>query len=195
MFTGIIETRGKVIEIQTEGKNKHFVIESDISNELKADESVSHDGVCLTVTNIEGSKYKVTAVDETLKKTNLGTWKPGDLINLERAMAASGRFDGHVVQGHVDQKAKVIDIVNADGSTVFTFELSTPSPLMVEKGSVTVNGISLTCFNVTDRTFSVTIIPYTMEHTTMGRLVNGSEVNIEFDIIGKYVKKLTEYYR
>ncbi|QCK14887.1 riboflavin synthase [Mangrovivirga cuniculi] len=195
MFTGIIETLGKVIEIQTEGLNKHFLIESEISNELKADESVSHDGVCLTVTEVEKGKHKVTAVDETLKKSNLGNWKPGDKINLERAMLAKGRFDGHVVQGHVDQKAFVKNIENAEGSTVFTFHLIQPSPLMVEKGSVTVNGISLTCFDVALDSFKVTIIPYTMEHTNMGKLNKGDEVNIEFDIIGKYVKKLTEYYR
>ncbi|MCX2742308.1 riboflavin synthase [Mangrovivirga sp. M17] len=195
MFTGIIETLGKVIEIQTEGLNKHFVVESEISNELSADESVSHDGVCLTVTDVENGTHKVTAVNETLKKSNLGNWKPGDKINLERAMSAKGRFDGHVVQGHVDQKAVVYEIENAEGSTVFTFNLSEPSPLMVEKGSVTVNGISLTCFDVTTQSFKVTIIPYTMEHTNMGKLNKGDDVNIEFDIIGKYVKKLTEYYR
>ncbi|MEQ9287498.1 MAG: riboflavin synthase [Cyclobacteriaceae bacterium] len=191
MFTGIIEATGEVLAIETSGSNLDFTIKSGISNELKIDQSVSHNGVCLTVTKVLPGAHKVTAVQETLQKTNLGGILVGHQINLERCMVANGRFDGHIVQGHVDQTAMCKKIKELDGSWVFEFEYDqTPGNITVEKGSVTINGVSLTCFNSQDGRFSVTIIPYTMDHTTFNTLKEGDLVNIEFDIIGKYVSKL-----
>lgn len=186
MFTGIVETVGKVIEINQHGTNVDFVISSDISDELKIDQSVSHNGVCLTVTKVEAGKHWVTAIDETMKKSSLGQFDVGTQVNLERCMKADGRFDGHIVQGHVDTTAKVISIKDQNGSWVFTFELKEEG-LVVEKGSICINGTSLTCFNVEKKTFSVAIIPYTFEHTNFNQLSVGNLVNIEFDIIGKYI--------
>lgn len=191
MFTGIIEAIGKVTAIETEGTNKHFDIKSSLSDELKIDQSVAHNGVCLTVVAVEDGIHRVTAIKETLDKSNLGLLKPGDELNLERCMLNNGRFDGHIVQGHVDQTGTVKSIEEQEGSWLFTIEHEAiKGNVTVEKGSITINGISLTCFNSTDTSFTVAIIPYTYEHTNMKQLKQGDTVNLEFDIIGKYVEKL-----
>ncbi len=191
MFTGIIESLGIVIKTDKEGTNKNFCIESDISHDLKVDQSISHNGVCLTVTRSEGGRHWVTAVDETLQKSNLGKLKQGDSVNLERCMIANGRFDGHIVQGHVDQTGVCKSIREEDGSWIFGFEYDPVlGNMTVEKGSISVNGVSLTCFNSMDNGFTVAIIPYTYHHTNFQQLKPGDEVNLEFDIIGKYVKRL-----
>nr|WP_294897495.1 riboflavin synthase [uncultured Pedobacter sp.] len=191
MFTGIIETLGKITQLKKEQSNLHITVESDISRELKIDQSVAHNGVCLTVVDLNGNEHTVTAIDETLQKTNIGDLKVGDLINLERCMQMNGRLDGHIVQGHVDQTAKCTNLQEADGSWVFTFEYdASKGNVTVEKGSVCVNGISLTVVNSGENTFSVAIIPYTFEHTNLQNVKPGDFVNIEFDIIGKYVAKM-----
>lgn len=190
MFTGIVEVQGKVSEIVKKERNFNFCISSTLSSGLKVDQSIAHNGVCLTVTAVEGDKHWVTVIDETMQKTNLETLNIGDSVNLERCMIANGRFDGHVVQGHVDKTARILSIEDAQGSWLFTFIFDDPNNLMVEKGSVTINGISLTCFNVSENQFQVAIIPYTYEHTNLGVLKGGDRVNIEFDIIGKYVEKI-----
>ncbi len=190
MFTGIIEQQGKVKTIETEGKNVHFVIEAEMANELQVDQSVSHNGVCLTAIDVNNGEYKVTAVDETLKKSNLGSLRPGSTVNLERSMISNGRFDGHIVQGHVDETAVCDEIKEEGGSWIFRFMLSEDTKLIVEKGSVSINGVSLTCFDVSKREFSCAIIPYTYEHTNFGKLKIGDKVNIEFDIVGKYVANM-----
>lgn len=191
MFTGIIETIGEVLEIRKEGTNAHIKINSNIANELKVDQSISHNGVCLTVTKVEDSHYWVTAIDETLLKSNLGKLKQGDTINLERCMIANGRFDGHIVQGHVDQTGICKSIKEVEGSWLFDFEYdASQGNVTVEKGSICINGISLTCFNSLANGFTVAIIPYTFNHTNFKYLKIGDYVNLEFDIIGKYVKKL-----
>lgn len=191
MFTGIIETLGTVRKIEAEQSNLHFFIESPISHELKIDQSISHNGVCLTVVGIEGQIHQVTAIKETLDKSSLGLLKVDDVVNLERCTQIGGRLDGHIVQGHVDQTAICVALEPQDGSTVFTFEYD-PSMqnITVEKGSITVNGISLTVVNSGDSQFSVAIIPYTLEHTNLKSVEVGSTVNLEFDIVGKYVSKL-----
>lgn len=191
MFTGIIEVLGIVKSIRQEGSNKHFIIESPISSQLKIDQSVSHDGVCLTIVKVDSSSHTVTAIDETLQKSNLRKLKQGDAINLERCMLANGRFDGHIVQGHVDQIGTVKSVKEANGSWLFDFEYD-PSlgNVTVEKGSICVNGVSLTCFNSINNGFTVAIIPYTYEHTNFKSRKAGDTVNLEFDIIGKYVKRL-----
>lgn len=191
MFTGIIEALGEVVKAEPSGTNTHFLIDSPISDQLKVDQSVSHNGVCLTVTKIESAGHWVTAIDETLKKSTLGLLLPGDQVNLERCMLNNGRFDGHIVQGHVDQTAEVRSVREVGGSWLFdfTYDPSTGN-VTVEKGSVAINGVSLTCFNSKDDGFTVAIIPYTYEHTNFHRLRAGDRVNVEFDIIGKYVKKL-----
>lgn len=191
MFTGIIETVGVIKSIKKSGTNVDFTIQSKISHELKVDQSVAHNGVCLTVTELTDDWHKVTAVEETLLKTNLGGLVEGDIVNLERCMIANGRFDGHVVQGHVDQIGVCTKKEERDGSWLFDFEYdSALGNVTVEKGSICINGISLTCFNSEDDSFSVTIIPYTMEHTSFKSLKVGDTINLEFDIIGKYVSKL-----
>lgn len=191
MFTGIIEAIGTVQELTSQGTNKSFYIQSSISSELGIDESISHNGVCLTVEEIQDDIYKVTAIKETLDKTNIGSWKNGDPINLERSMKMGGRLDGHIVQGHVDCTARCISKNNLEGSYEFTFEFDKKyAGLVIEKGSISLNGISLTIFNVTLNTFSVAIIPYTFGHTNMQSLQEGMQVNIEFDMIGKYVSRL-----
>jgi riboflavin synthase len=190
MFTGIIETVGELKEKNAEGTNLNFKFSSPISNELKVDQSVSHNGVCLTVTKVEEGSHWVTAVQETLEKTNLGSLKVDDQVNIERCMPANGRFDGHIVQGHVDGIAEVVSVKNQDGSWLFTFRLSETDNILVEKGSVCINGASLTCFNIRENEFDIAIIPYTYEHTNFNTFVKGSMVNIEFDIIGKYIKAL-----
>ncbi len=191
MFTGIIEAVGKVKRIQREGTNCHFLFESSISHELKTDQSVSHNGVCLTVTKVEGDQYWVTAVEETLQKSNLGGLIVGDEVNLERCMLANGRFDGHIVQGHVDQTGICTAVREANGSWLFDFEYDgSPGNVTVEKGSIAINGVSLTCFNSRTNGFTVAIIPYTYEHTQFHRLKQGGIVNLEFDIVGKYIQRL-----
>lgn len=191
MFTGIIEALGRVHKIEQEGSNRTFEIESHLAPELTIDQSVSHNGVCLTVVAVEGDHYKVTAIDETLQKTSLGDWKEGSQVNLERCMPANGRFDGHIVQGHVDEVAVCTGRQEQDGSWLFDFEYSPESQnITVEKGSVTINGVSLTCFNSGNNTFRVAIIPYTFEHTNFHQLQPGDKVNLEFDIIGKYLQKI-----
>jgi riboflavin synthase len=177
--------------VQQDRTNKSFCFESPISNELRVDQSVSHDGVCLTVTKVDGNLHWVTAIDETLSKSTLGLLKVGDEVNLERCMIANGRFDGHVVQGHVDQPGKCLSVKDENGSWLFTFEYDPAAGnLTVEKGSISINGVSLTCFNSKDNGFSVAIIPYTYEHTNFHQIKPGDKVNLEFDIIGKYVKRL-----
>lgn len=191
MFTGIIEAFGAVKSVRQEGSNKHFVIESPISSQLKIDQSVSHDGVCLTVVKTDNGSHTVTAIDETLQKSNLVTWKVGDMVNLERCMVANGRFDGHIVQGHVDQTGMVRLVREAGGSWLIDVEYdSSLGNVTVEKGSVCVNGVSLTCFNSKVNGFTVAIIPYTYDHTNFKSLRAGDAVNLEFDIVGKYVKRL-----
>lgn len=196
MFTGIIETTGTVSGIERAGTNLTFRIESTLAAELKIDQSVSHNGVCLTVTSVDAGSYTVTAVDETLKKTNLGRVGPGDRINLERCMPASGRFDGHIVQGHVDQTGVCTAVQDVDGSWLFDFQYADESDnVTVEKGSICINGVSLTVFNSQPDGFRVTIIPYTYEHTNFRDLKAGDTVNLEFDIVGKYLKKMLAGYR
>jgi riboflavin synthase len=190
MFTGIIETLGKVEDLQTSGTNKTYWISSPLSSELRVDQSVSHNGVCLTVEEVAPSRHKVTAILETLEKTNLNTWKPGTLTNLERCMQMGGRLDGHIVQGHVDATGTCVGYREGQGSWEFDIRFPTPfAALVIEKGSISLNGISLTIFNVTMDTFTVAIIPYTHEHTTMQSLKVGDSVNLEFDMIGKYVQR------
>lgn len=191
MFTGIIETLGTVVGIRNEGTNTHFEMTSAISTELKIDQSVSHNGVCLTVTEINGDSYWVTAIKETLSKSNFSDLKIGSKVNLERCMLNNGRFDGHIVQGHVDQTGICKSIKEENGSWLFDFEYDPAiGNVTVEKGSIAINGVSLTCFNSRESGFSVAIIPYTYEHTNFHQLKTGATVNLEFDIIGKYVKKL-----
>lgn len=193
MFTGIIEALGTLQEIRKEGNNIHFLIESPISHELKVDQSVSHDGVCLTVTAIEEGKHWVTAVHETLLKTQLSIWEKGRIINLERAMLLGDRLDGHIVQGHVDTVGIVTSITPQDGSTLFSFEFPEKfAALLIEKGSICVNGTSLTAFNIGKTCFSVTIIPYTIAHTNFQHLNIGHKVNLEFDVLGKYILRSQE---
>lgn len=190
MFTGIIETVGKVLSTKRENTNLHFHIESEIAEELKIDQSVAHNGVCLTVTKCDNTTYWVTAIDETLNKTNLGHLEVDSLLNLERCMLMNGRLDGHIVQGHVDQTATCTAIKDEDGSYVFTFMHERAEHVTVEKGSICVNGVSLTVVNSKANEFSVAIIPYTYEHTNFNQLKVGDSVNLEFDIIGKYVAKM-----
>lgn len=179
------------MQINPDRANINFCIESNISNQLKVDQSVSHDGVCLTVTRVDGNKHWVTAIQETLQKSNLSGWQVNTQINLERCMVANGRFDGHIVQGHVDQVGVVKSIKDENGSWRFSIEYdATQGNVTVEKGSIAVNGVSLTCFDVGMGSFSVAIIPYTFEHTGFGKIQTGEKVNLEFDIIGKYVKRL-----
>jgi len=189
MFTGIIEHTATIVEVKEEGTNVHFCLESSLAPELHIDQSISHDGVCLTVTAIQDQRYWVTAVQETLKKTNLSTWQPQRTVNLERSMVSGGRFDGHIVQGHVDVTGTCTGRQDQQGSWLFHFE-HPKGHATVEKGSICINGVSLTCFNSTDTSFSVTIIPYTFEHTGFKQLQPGEPVNLEFDIIGKYVERL-----
>ncbi|GLR19458.1 riboflavin synthase [Portibacter lacus] len=190
MFTGIVEHLGEVIDVKEEGTNKHFTIKSGITHELQIDQSVSHNGVCLTVVSIKDENYVVTAIDETLQKTNLGSLKIGDKVNLERSLTLDKRIDGHMVQGHVDTTANCIKMEAQDGSWLYRFSLDEQfSELMVEKGSICVSGTSLTIFDVNKGEFSVAIIPYTYEHTIFHQLKEGSVVNIEFDMMGKYILK------
>ena len=191
MFTGIIESIAVVEEVTPEGTNKNFILSSAISHELKVDQSVCHNGVCLTVTKTEGGKYWVSAINETLEKSNLGQLVPGSVVNIERSMLNNGRFDGHIVQGHVDQVGTVKSIKDLGGSWALDLVYDPSlSNITVEKGSICVNGVSLTCFNSSEGAFSVAIIPYTYSNTNLGKVKAGATVNLEFDIVGKYIRKL-----
>lgn len=215
MFTGIIESLGTIASIDTHGTNKTFWVSSAVSNELKVDQSISHNGVCLTVEEIanvgpdgqtgrtgfaapgnaasNNGLHRVTAIQETLEKTNLSAWKPGDLVNLERCLQMNGRLDGHIVQGHVDATATCIDRKVLDGSWEFRFEFPKKfSHLVIEKGSISLNGISLTIFNVKRSRFDIAVIPYTFEHTNIQSIKPGDKVNLEFDMIGKYVSRMVK---
>ena len=195
MFTGIIEATGKVVSAQRDKSNLILEIEAPFVNEVKVDQSIAHNGVCLTVEKISGNHYSLTAIDETLRRTNLGDLKTGDMVNLERCMKAEGRFDGHIVQGHVDATGVCKEIVDRNGSTEFIFSYGSSENVTVEKGSITVNGISLTVVRSEDGIFSVAVIPYTLEHTNFKRMSVGDRVNLEFDVIGKYVQRLLKGYR
>lgn len=189
MFTGIIEELGEIKQIEHEGSNIHFTLSCAFTMELKVDQSLAHNGVCLTVVQIDGEDYTVTAIDETLKKTDLSEWKVGRKVNLERCMPANGRFDGHIVQGHIDTIATCESITEKDGSWEFRFSY-TSDDITVEKGSITVNGASLTVVDSKDKSFAVHIIPYTYDHTVFHQMKVGDKVNLEFDIIGKYIAKI-----
>lgn len=191
MFTGIIESAAKVVQLKKENTNLHLRLSCELTPELKIDQSVAHNGVCLTVVSISGNEYTVTAIEETLNKTNIGNLKEGDIVNIERAMKMNARLDGHIVQGHVDQTAICTQVINNDGSWVFSFEYdSILNNVTIEKGSICINGVSLTVVDSKINSFSVAIIPYTYEHTGFKTLKKGNKVNLEFDVIGKYVKRL-----
>ena len=198
MFSGIVEGLAHVVAIESEKENRHFTLECDFASELKIDQSVAHNGVCLTVVKIEGNRYVVTAMDETLKRSNLGLLKVGDEVNVERSMLMNGRLDGHIVQGHVDTTATCVSVVDAAGSYEFTFQYDVDDEMIsrgyftVDKGSVTVNGVSLTVCQPTRHTFKVCIIPFTFEHTNFHNIKEGTKVNIEFDILGKYMSRLAQ---
>ena len=193
MFTGIIEDFGTITKLEKENENLHLSLESSITAELKIDQSVAHNGVCLTVVKIDGNQYTVTAIKETLEKTNLSTWKVGAKINLERAMKLGARLDGHIVQGHVDQVGSCTEVKEEGGSWVFSFEYDlSQKNITIEKGSITVNGTSLTVVNSGINTFSVAFIPYTYEHTNFHTFEKGTLVNLEFDVVGKYITKMQQ---
>ena len=199
MFSGIVEEMATVVAIKHDRENIDFTLKCSFTNELKLDQSVSHNGVCLTVVNIKDDTYTVTAMKETLDRSNLGLLKVGDHVNVERSMLMNGRLDGHIVQGHVDETAKCIKMEDADGSTYFTFEYKLDKEMArrgyftVDKGSVTVNGVSLTVISPTDNTFTVAIIPYTRQNTNFADIQVGTTVNIEFDILGKYIARLRHF--
>ena len=191
MFTGIIETLGIIKDLKKDNGNLHITVSSTITNELKIDQSVAHNGVCLTVVAINNNEYTVTAISETIEKTNLGDWKIGDILNLERGMRLGDRLDGHIVQGHVDQTAICKSIEEVKGSWYFTFEyVSNLKNITIEKGSITVNGVSLTVVNSKEKEFSVAIIPYTYVNTNFKNFRIGTKINLEFDVVGKYIAKL-----
>ena len=195
MFTGIIESTGKIIRIDRQGDNKTFLIASPISSELKVDQSVSHNGVCLTVEQVADNQHSVTAIRETLVKTNMDGWREGDKVNLERCLAFNGRLDGHLVQGHVDATAVCIAKNDMNGSWQFTFEFPGEfASYIIETGSISLNGISLTVFNVGNNRFDVAIIPYTYHFTNISAVEPGQRVNVEFDMIGKYVKRIADVH-
>jgi len=190
MFTGIVEETGEVADVRGTGANREVIVRAGITGELRIDQSVSHNGVCLTVVELMGDRYRVTAVEETLRRSNLGDLKPGDPVNLERCLRLGDRLDGHMVQGHVDTVTACLSVEDRDGSWCFTFALPEQKHLLVEKGSICLNGVSLTIARLTDRDFSVAIIPYTFEHTTFSTLRAGQRVNVEFDVLGKYVERM-----
>ena len=192
MFTGIIEHIGEVVSLQKEAENLHISMRTPITHELKIDQSVAHNGVCLTVVAIEGDVYTVTVIQESLQKTNLGDLQVGDQVNIERCMKLGDRLDGHLVQGHVDQTAKCVDVVEIDGSWYYTFSHENLGNITVEKGSICVNGVSLTVVNSQADSFSVAIIPYTYKHTNFHNFKIGTIVNLEFDILGKYIVKMNQ---
>jgi riboflavin synthase len=191
MFTGIIEKLGEITKIEKENTNVHFTVKSPFTNELKIDQSVAHNGCCLTVVEINDDEYVVTAIEESLNKTNLSTWNVGTKVNLERCMLLGARLDGHIVQGHVDTRGTCVNVENLDGSWKYTFTYDFDQPT-VQKGSITINGVSLTVVDSEKGMFSVCIIPYTYEHTNFHTFEKGTIVNLEFDIIGKYVARLME---
>ncbi len=199
MFSGIVEEAAKIVALERDGGNLNITMTCSFTHELKIDQSVAHNGVCLTVVDIKDDRYTVTAIQETLDRSNLGVLNVGDLVNLERSMVMNGRLDGHIVQGHVDQTAICTAVEEADGSHYFTFEyefdqaMAKQGYMTVEKGSVTVNGVSLTVCNSKDNSFQVAIIPYTLEHTNFCQIKKGSKINLEFDIIGKYISKMMKY--
>ncbi len=199
MFSGIVEEAAKIVALERDGGNLNITMTCSFTHELKIDQSVAHNGVCLTVVDINDDRYTVTAIQETLDRSNLGVLNVGDLVNLERSMVMNGRLDGHIVQGHVDQTAICTAVEEADGSHYFTFEyefdqvMAKQGYMTVEKGSVTVNGVSLTVCNSKDNSFQVAIIPYTLEHTNFCQIQKGSKINLEFDIIGKYISKMMKY--
>ena len=201
MFSGIVEEMATVVAIKKYGENIDFTLTCSFTNELKIDQSISHNGVCLTVVNIEGDNYTVTAMKETLDRSNLGLLKVGDHVNVERSMLMNGRLDGHIVQGHVDETAECVSMKDADGSTYFTFryrldkEMARRGYFTVDKGSVTVNGVSLTVIAPTDNEFTVAIIPYTRQNTNFKDITIGTKVNIEFDILGKYISRLAHFQK
>jgi len=191
MFTGIIESIGKIKEIVRFNSNYIFWIESPISPIFSIDQSVSHNGVCLTVEEISENSHRVTAVSETLQKTNMGSLKPGDLVNLEQCLLVNSRFDGHIVQGHVDSTGIVTDRKDKNGSTEFSFQFENQhAPLLIEKGSICINGVSLTVFDLAENRFSIAVIPYTINHTNLNKLASGDTVNLEFDVLGKYINRV-----
>ena len=199
MFSGIVEGMARLVAVEKDKDNLHFTFECDFANELGIDQSVAHNGVCLTVVRQEGNRYVVTAMDETLRRSNLGDLKVGDEVNVERSMQMNGRLDGHIVQGHVDETAECVSVEDAQGSFIYTFkykndkEMARRGYFTVDKGSVTVNGVSLTVCNPTDDSFQVCIIPFTFEHTNFHAIKAGSKVNIEFDILGKYISRLQHF--
>lgn len=196
MFTGIIKAIGEVVDVQREGSNRHFSISSAISTELSVDQSVAHDGVCLTVTEAFAKTHTVTAIQETLDRSTLGSWRIGSLVNLELAMQVGARLDGHMVQGHVDTVARCTQLIDHEGSWSYRFEYEPhPERILVDKGSICINGVSLTVVSPTENDFGVAIIPYTYEHTGFKRIQVGDSVNLEFDIIGKYVVRYAQLYR
>lgn len=191
MFTGIIETMGTIVSVHQSQDNLRFKVQSDLTQELKIDQSVAHEGVCLTIETIEEDGYLVTAIAETLQKTNLSTWTAGRKLNLERCMLMNGRLDGHIVQGHVDTRGICESVTQQSGSWIYRFKFPAAfAHLIIEKGSITVNGTSLTCFEVSEDAFSVAIIPYTYEHTSISQVMADSSVNVEFDVIGKYIARM-----
>jgi riboflavin synthase len=193
MFTGIIESLGEIKSVNKSETNINFNVKSSLANELKIDQSLSHNGVCLTIVNVSENSYSVTAINETILKTNLKNLKAGDFVNLERSMKMNGRLDGHIVQGHVDQTGTCTSIENHDGRWVFSFEFdSDQKNITIEKGSITVNGVSLTVINSNKNSFSVAIIPYTYQNTNFHKLVKGEIVNLEFDVLGKYIAKILD---
>lgn len=195
MFTGIIEALGTVEKLEKEGSNVHLTIRSEISESLKIDQSLAHNGVCLTVVALENGTHTVTAIEETLKRSNIGDLEVGSFVNLERAMMANARLDGHIVQGHVDSTGECVEVKEVDGSWYYIFKYEpTKEHLLVDKGSICINGVSLTVVSPENNTFSVAIIPYTYEHTTFKAIEAGSTINLEFDIIGKYIAKYTALY-
>tara|TARA_B100000427_G_scaffold262744_1_gene227477 strand:- start:577 stop:1167 length:591 start_codon:yes stop_codon:yes gene_type:complete len=195
MFTGIIEDIAEVVDLKKDGGNMHFMLKSRITNELKIDQSIAHNGVCLTVVDIKTDIYMVTAINETLQKSNLGMLELGSKVNLERSVKLGGRFDGHMVQGHIDQTAICTQIQDCNGSYVLSFEYKSGNNITVEKGSICVNGVSLTVLESKNNSFSVAIIPYTFKHTNLYTIKVGSVVNLEFDILGKYIAKMIKSYK
>jgi riboflavin synthase len=190
MFTGIIETVGLISNLEKFKGNLNITLKSKLAKELKVDQSVSHNGVCLTVIDVSNDHYTITAIEETIKKSNIGFWKVGDVINLERAMKIGDRLDGHMIQGHIDQIGTCTKIIEEDGSWVFTFDYTPSGNITVEKGSIAINGISLTVVNSKKNSFSVAIIPYTYKYTNFNNLQVGDNINLEFDVIGKYISKI-----
>ena len=194
MFTGIIEAEGKIQDIVSENGLLRLQIESTVATELKIDQSVAHNGICLTVIAVEGNTYQVCAVQETIDKTTIGQWKKNDIVNLERCMKLNDRLDGHIVQGHVDAKADCIKVMGNENNWIYRFRIPyTFAHLIIEKGSICINGTSLTCFNVRDHEFDVAIIPYTYDHTSIRFVQEKDQVNVEFDVIGKYIARMERY--